>query len=59
MYTYSKQNCLWKKGILVSTVESLHYVGAEAGFLVCLGYVPDLKYVLLRRKGMTLEKKCP
>jgi hypothetical protein len=31
----------------------------EAGFLVWIGYVPVLKYVAFRRKGMTLEKKCP
>jgi hypothetical protein len=31
----------------------------EAGFLVWIGYVPVLKYVPFRRKGMTLEKKYP
>jgi hypothetical protein len=33
--------------------------GPEAGFLVWIGYVPVLNYVPFRRKGMTLEKKCP
>jgi hypothetical protein len=32
---------------------------SEAGFLVWIGYVPVLKYVPFKRKGMTLEKKCP
>jgi hypothetical protein len=32
---------------------------SEAGFLVWIGYVPVLNYVPFRRKGMTLEKKCP